>query len=205
MIDGILTFHGTRTVTTIAPHLNAEVNVVLLARLQTQKQAFAILGFEVAGVSIDAVFRVDQIAVVLNQPLHTVGLPAFFVGGEGQNQIAGGNPAFLLEPQKVCYKYGIALLDVRGATTVEEAVDLIEFEWVHGPVFAQRLDYVQMAEKQNWLALSAPMQAHHEILLVGQRPDDLDIFGSKAGGAKAGGHGLSSRGDIANRRVCCVD
>src|SRR5262249_37029887 len=37
------------------------------------------------------------------------------------------------------------------------------------------------------------------------RPDDLDIFGSKAGGAKAGGHGLSSRGDIANRRVCCVD
>src|SRR5262249_7784127 len=156
-------------------------------------------------ISIDAVFSINQIAMVRDQPLHAVGLPAFFVGSERQNQVAGGNPAFLFESQKVCYKYGFALLDVRGAATVEEAIDLIELERIHGPVFAQCFDNIQVAEKQNGLALPAPMQAHHEVLLVGQRPDDIDVLGRKARSAKTGSHGLSGSGDIPGRRVCGVD
>src|SRR5215468_303838 len=205
MVDRILTFHGARTVTAIALYFQAKVNVVLLAGLHPHKQALAVLAFEIAGISIDAVFSINQIAMVRDQPLHAVGLPTFFVGSERQNQVAGGNPAFLFESQKVCYKYGVALLDVRGAATVEEAIDLIELERIHGPVFAQCFDNIQVAEKQNGLALPAPMQAHHDVLLVGQRPDDLDIFSGKARRTKACGHGLSGSGDIPGRRVCGVD
>src|SRR5215472_13319208 len=112
MVDGILAFHRARTVTAIALYFQAKVNVVLLARLHAQKQALAVLGFEIAGISIDAIFGVDQIAMILNKPLHAVGLPTFFVGSERQNQIAGGNPAFFFETQKVCYQFGVSLLDI---------------------------------------------------------------------------------------------
>src|SRR5215831_20509565 len=110
MVNSILTFHGTRTVTAIALYFQAKVNVVLLACLHAQKEALAVLGFEIAGVSIDAVFSIDQIAMVRDQPLHAVGLPAFFVGSERQNQVAGGDPAFFFETQKVCYQFGVSLL-----------------------------------------------------------------------------------------------
>src|SRR5215467_9775527 len=65
MVDGIIAFYRTRTVAAFALYFQAKVNIVLLAGLQTQKQAFAVLGFKVASISVNAVFSLDQVAMVL--------------------------------------------------------------------------------------------------------------------------------------------
>src|SRR5690348_11020381 len=62
-----------------------------------------------------------------------------------------------------------------------------------------------MGQKQDWLRLAAPMQAYHQVLLISQRPDDVDVFSRKARVAKTRGHGLSRPGHIADRGVSGVD
>src|SRR5262245_66243560 len=100
MIDSIV-LHRTRAVAAPAFYFQAEVDIVLLAGLHAQQEAFALLGLEVAGVSVDAVFSVDQLTMVLDEPLDAVGFAAFFVGGESQNQVARWTPALLSEAEEV--------------------------------------------------------------------------------------------------------
>jgi hypothetical protein len=54
-------------------------------------------------------------------------------------------------------------------------------------------------------AWSAPMQPHHEVLLVKQRTDDIDIFSREAGGTKTRGHGFRRSGHVAGGGVRGVD
>src|SRR5438046_1312829 len=62
-----------------------------------------------------------------------------------------------------------------------------------------------MGEKQNRFSLAASMQPYHQVLLIRQRPDDIDVFSRKAPIAKTRGHGLSRSGHIAGRGVGGVD
>ena len=80
----------------IALHFQAEVDIIFFAGLHAEQKALAFLGFKVAGVSVDAVFGINQIALVRDEPLYAVGCAAFFVRGQGDDQSrAGVQPSFL--------------------------------------------------------------------------------------------------------------
>jgi hypothetical protein len=106
----------------------------------------------------------------LEQPLDAVIIAAFFVGGEGQNQIAGRLPPFLLQPDKVGHQNGVAVFDVAGAAAIKVAVQFRELEWIKigRPILFEGLHYVEMSEEKNRFALAAAMQPRHKVLLVGR-------------------------------------
>src|SRR5262249_16024818 len=70
VIDRVLAFPRPRTVAAAALCLQMKIDIILLAGLQTQQQPLTVLGFKVAGISVEAVLGVDQFSMVLEQPLH---------------------------------------------------------------------------------------------------------------------------------------
>jgi hypothetical protein len=62
-----------------------------------------------------------------------------------------------------------------------------------------------MGDKQDGLARAASLQAHHKILLVRQRPINMDIFSAETSGPEASGHSFCRSRHVAGRRVSCVD
>src|SRR5215472_10394720 len=96
-----------------------EVDIVLFAGLHTQQQSLAFLPLEAATIGVDAVFGIDQNPMILQKPLHTVRLAAFFIGGESQDEIPPWYPAFLLQPDEIGNQKGIAPFYIGGAATVE--------------------------------------------------------------------------------------
>jgi len=112
--------------------------------------------------------RIDQVTMIFQQPLRTVELAAFFVGGEGEDEIALGLVAFAMEPQKCPDKSGIRFLHVLRATAVEVAVLLDELKRICMPVARQSFYYVEMAKKEDGLFASRRSRgdAHNQIHLV---------------------------------------
>ena len=111
--------------------------------------------FEFAAVQIDAVFRVNPVAMLLEQPIDAVEVAAFFIGGEREDQIAvrATDPSFFRR-MKFVDQDGVAVLHVLGAAAVEVAVLFDEFEWIGGPVLAESFDDIQVAEEQDGFALA---------------------------------------------------
>src|SRR6185437_7968268 len=132
-------------------YFQAKINIVFFTGLQTQQQALALLSFKIASVSVDAVFSVNQIAVIFNEPLNAVGVAALFVRGKRKDQVAAGSEAFFLQAKKICYQECVAFLNIRGAAPVEEAIHFIELKRIHRPVLAQGLNHVKMGDEQNRL------------------------------------------------------
>ena len=180
--------------------LQRKVHVVLLAGFHSQQQPFAFLHFKIAGIGVDGVFGINPVAVFFQQPLHAVGFTAFLVRRQGQNKIAGGRPAFFLETNQVGDQFGVTLFDVAGTAAIEEAVNLIELEWIQiiGPVLFQGLHHVQVAQEENRLGVSSTSaESYHQIVLVGLRACHVNIIIGKTCGAEACSHGVSRRGDVA--------
>ena len=82
----------------------------------------AVIEFEVAGIGVEAEFGVDQVAMVLDQPVHAVRISVFFVRGEGHDDVAVRLPALLLPANHVGGEDGVAVLHVLGTAAVEVAV-----------------------------------------------------------------------------------
>src|SRR5580765_8614758 len=119
MVDGIVLYRA-RAMAAVALYFQAKIDIVFLAGLHAEQKALAFLGFKVAGIGVDAVFGVDPFAMVLDEPLYAVGLAAFFVRRESDDQIAGRNPAFFFEADEVGDQNRVTLLDVGGAAAIEE-------------------------------------------------------------------------------------
>src|SRR5581483_1166036 len=63
-----------------------------------------------------------------------------------------------------------------------------------------------MGDEQNGLGrMSAAMQPHHKVFLVGERPKHMDIFRSKTSSAETSCHGFRGRCHIASGSVSGVD
>ena len=161
--------------------------------------------FKIAGIRVDTVFGINPVTMVLGEPLHAVGFAAFFIRGERHDEVARGNPAFFFEADEIRDQDGIALLVVRRAATIKEAIHLIELEWVHGPVLAQRFHHIKVSKKQDGLSRAASVKADDDVFLVGQWPIDMDIFRREAGSPKARGHGFRRGRNVPGRRISGVD
>ena len=86
VVDRVV-LHRHRAVAARVDHLELEILVDLLARLHLVGQVLA-FPYRAAAAFIDRQLGVDQVAVILDEPVDAVELTAFLVGGQRQNQIA---------------------------------------------------------------------------------------------------------------------
>src|SRR6266852_9407758 len=112
----------------IALYFQTEIDVVFFAGLPAQKQALAFVALKATGVGVDAVFSVAQRVVLLDEPLDTIVVAAFFVGGKRQDHVAVRRPAFFLEPNKICDQDRVAIFYVRRAPAVKIAIHFIQLK-----------------------------------------------------------------------------
>ena len=74
MVDGVVP-RGQRTVSAAVGDFELEAEEDLLRGLHRQVEALAVLDVAAAGIGIHAELRVDQIAMLLDQPIDPVGVP----------------------------------------------------------------------------------------------------------------------------------
>src|SRR5450631_306540 len=132
--------------------------------------------------------------MVFQQPVDpAVGAAAFFVGGEGYDDVAIGFEAFLFVADHVGDPDGGLGLVVAGATAVEVAVLLDELERVHVPVFAFGFDDVGVGQEQDGLAGASAVVANDQIALLGNGAAYEDVGVGEACGFEASSGGIGYR------------
>ena len=190
---------GQRTVSALVVHLEPVVDDVLLAHLEIVGDARAGDRFAPAAL-VQTEVGVDQIALVLEQPLDAVErAAAFLVGRERDDDIAIRLESLTLVPNQIRDPDRGLRLVVADAAAVEVAVLLGERERIHAPVFALRLDDVGVREQQNRPALPGAVVAHDQVRLRRTRSAHEDVGGWEAGGLETLGHRLGDRRRRASR------
>jgi hypothetical protein len=94
-----------------------EVGRDLLRRLHRVEQVLA-LAQRPAAPFVDDHGGINQLAVVLRQPIHAVERPALLIGGEGDDDVAVRDVAFLLHPEDVGHEDRRHRLVVGGPASV---------------------------------------------------------------------------------------
>ncbi len=72
MIDGIVRA-GDRTVATGIQRFELKIDIDFFAGLNAREQTLVLISLKFAAVQVDAVFRIYPVAVLPEQPVHTVG------------------------------------------------------------------------------------------------------------------------------------
>src|SRR5207244_12147556 len=124
------------------------------------------------------------------QPVNAIRSAAFFVRSQRENQIAVRQVTLFLQADETCHQQSIARLHVFSATAVKIAILFNKNKRIGGPVFASRLNDVQMSNEQNWLARASAMVTNDEIFFVTARTGSLNVFFLKSGFTQAFGHRL---------------
>ena len=93
VINGVVR-RGQRAVAAGIQGRQLEIGVLLFAGLDVHVHRLSVLGRDAARIRIQREFGIDQVAMVLEQPVDAIRLAAFFIGGERQNQVAIGPIAF---------------------------------------------------------------------------------------------------------------
>src|SRR5215470_14046784 len=193
-----------RAVAARIERLELIIHINLFAGLETRQHSLVAVPFKLSAIKVDRVLGVNPVAMILQKPIHAVRSATFFVGSEREDKIAIGQVVFLFEANKCGDQQCVTGFHVFRATTVEEAVLLEENEGIARPVFAAGFDNVQVADNQNWFALTGAAITQHQIFLVVARTGYLDVPIIKAGVAEPFAHGFGSSANVANR-IRCVD
>ena len=189
MVDGIVLYRQ-RAVAAFVADFETEIHDVFFADLQIVGDMFSIDGFAPA-TFIETKFRVDQIAMILDEPVDAVErTAAFFIGGEGDDEVAVGNESFLFVLNQIGDPDGGLGFVVAGAAAIEVTVLFEELKGIDGPVFALGFNDVNMGKQEERLALAGAVIAHNEIELFGAGAIEEDVFVGKARGFEAGGGGF---------------
>src|SRR5947209_13121188 len=134
------------------------------------------LFFEFTCVQIDAIFRVNPVAMLVQQPVNSVERATLLIGGQRKNQVAVRQIAFFFQADEIGNENGIAVLHVLGSAAVKVAVFFDEFEWIGGPILAVRFDDVQVPDEQDGLAISGSVKANDEVLLPLVGTGDVEVL-----------------------------
>src|SRR6266404_4043579 len=197
MINGVVRRRN-RAVAAGAQRFELIVNVNFFAGLQSRQQVLILVFFKLAAIQVDAIFRINPIAVRGQQPVHAVRAAAFFIGGQRQNQIAVRNITFLFQADKTGDQQGVAGLHVFRAAAVEIAVLLKKNKRIDGPVLAACFHYIQVSDEQDRLARAAAVIANDQILFVFAWARDLYVFFFESSFTQSLCHGLGGAGHIAH-------
>src|SRR5712691_7346421 len=174
------------------------VHINFFGGLNPREEALAFVSFEFTAIQIDAVFRVDPVAMLLKQPIHAVGCAPFFVGGKRDDQMLVRKKTFLFEPDEIGDEDGIAFFHVIGSAAVEITILLDELERIGGPVLTMRLDHIEVADEQDGLAISHTAETRDEILFPLVRAGHPDVAFRKPRVTQAAGHRFRRSGHVAD-------
>src|ERR1039458_8555595 len=86
-----------------------EIGIQLLSGFHLDVDRLSLLGQDAAGIGIQNEASLDQIAVVLQQPVDAVERPTLFISGESKDDIAIRMEAFPLEPDQRDHQDGVVL------------------------------------------------------------------------------------------------
>src|SRR4029077_14253839 len=118
----------------------------------------------------------NEIAMILEEPIHTViRAPAFFVGGEGDDDVAVGLEAFALVLDEIGDPSSGLCFVVPGAAAIKEAIALAQLERVHTPVFAFGFDDIGVGKEEDGFAGAGAAITNDEIRLLGNCAADEDV------------------------------
>ena len=167
----------------------------------------SVLEFYAAGIRVDHIGCIHQVAMLAHQPVSAVELAAFFVGCEREDQVALRLISLAMQTQKRRHQRGVGVLHVLRAAAVEITVLLNELKRIGGPIGAQGLHYVYVAEEENGLFGwgSGSAKADNEILFAVIRAEEMNVLGRESSVEEEALHRGGRSGDIALRRVCSVD
>ena len=188
---------GTRAVSAVVGDFQLETEVDLFGGLHGHVDGLAVLDVAAAGIGIDAELGVDEVAMLFDEPIDAVGRAAFLVGGEGEDEIAGGLEVFALHAQEGSDEGGVVALHVGGAAAVEVAALLAEDEGVEGPIGAAGFDDVEVSEEEDGTRGAGAAEADHEVAFAGDGGEYVDSACGESGGAEAGGHGFGGASVVA--------
>ncbi|MDT4843942.1 hypothetical protein FQZ97_778810 [compost metagenome] len=135
-----------------------------------------------AAAFVDAELGLQQLGLVVDEPEGAVAqrVAALLVGRERQDDVALGLEAFLLElPQHGDQRRGHGLV-VDGAARREVAAGFLQLEGVGLPVFAAGLDHVDVGQQQQRLLAAVALEAQHQVPLLREGLEDLDVAGREA-------------------------
>ena len=191
--------HG--AVAALVRDLQIEVAIELLGGLHGVEQLLA-GALAPAAAFVQAELRLDQRAMIVDQPRDAVVVAAFFIRGERDDDVALGLQAFLSIADQVGDEDRGHRLVVGGAAAVVVAVALDELERIEigRPVFLVRLDDVEMREQQQRLLRAVTTQPRDEIALlrVARRHEDAHVFLRKSCGNESRSHRARRRGVVAD-------
>ena len=178
-----------------------KIAVQLLRGIDLHEQRLAVIGQDSAAIVVQHELGIDQVTMILEEPVHAIRGAAFLIGGQGENNVAAWNVSFFLHADQRCRHDGVAILHVARAAAVVVAVLLDELKRIGRPILAPRFYHVEMADQQDWLVLARPMQADHHVLLlvICVRTQHLNVAVGESGIVKALGHRFRSRGYAAHR------
>ena len=171
------------------------VGVQLLGCVHHQGKRLTIVQLDFSAIMIEYELRVDQIAMVLQQPVHSIRLAAFLISSQGQNDVAIRNEALLFHANQRRDHDGVATFHVLGAAAIKVAVLLDKLEWVRSPVLAPGFDHVEMSNQQHRLVLARTVQARNYVFLAIIRAKNMDIAVGKSRISEPLRHGLPPRPD----------
>src|SRR5262249_41875689 len=136
--------------------------IQLLGGLYAVPGGLAVLHRDAAAF-VQRELRVDQLAVVLEQPADAVfvAVADFLVGGQRENEVAVGAIALLFEADEGGDQGGGHVFVVGGAAGVEVAVLLDELIGIGGPVLAFSFYYVDVGEEEYRFVLAGAVQARY--------------------------------------------
>ena len=167
--------------TTFVPHLEMVIDDVFLAHLHIVRQPLSADRLSPAAF-VQAELGVDQLALVLQQPLDpVVGPAAFLVGRERNDDVAIGPEPFALVPDQVRDPHRRLRLVVAGSAAVEVAVALGQRERIHAPVFAFRFHDIGMRQQKNRTATAGAVIPNDQVGFRRDRAADEDVGIRKAG------------------------
>ena len=136
-------------------------------------------------------------------PQHVAGMAVSVQPQRGENQVAIRRVTLFFQADEICHQQSVSGFHIFSAATVKIAILFNKSKRIGGPVFASRLDDVQMSDEQDWLARTSATVANDQIFLVIARTGSLNIFFIETGFTQAFGHRLSGRRHVSNgiRRV----
>src|SRR5437762_2456785 len=190
--------HRTRAVPTGVPDLETKTLIYLLARLDRVQQILPVLDQAFAAL-VQRKFRIDQIAMILDNPVDAIVVAGFFIGRECDDQVAIGHVAFLLKANERRDPYGSHGLVVGTAAAVEVTVFFGELERIQRPILTQRLNNVEMREEQHRLSAAGPAIPRNKISFSRIRPENLNVGFGKTGSLQPRGHHFSGCRRVADR------
>ncbi len=154
----------------------AEGGEHLLAGIQRKRARLAARQLHSTTIGVERILRVDERALIREQPLHAFGRVGFLIGGEHRDDVAVGHPSLPLPTNQIGDEHGDAGLVVLRAAAEEVAVFSAQHEGIVGPVRALGFHDVQMCGKEDRLPSRrrAP-ETNDEILILVVRPHDVDV------------------------------